>query len=72
MKLDDSNAKGKKKKGGNYAVERKPIGKGPTTCNAILPHIVAFFCFFWGYFFFIVELCRYIGREVHIKTYQNL
>jgi len=28
MKLDDNNAKEKKKKGGNYAMKRKPVGKG--------------------------------------------
>jgi hypothetical protein len=28
MKLDDNNAKENKKKGGNYAMKRKPIGKG--------------------------------------------
>ncbi len=53
MKFDNNNVKGKKKKGGNYAMERKLIGKGLTTCNAILPHIVAFFCVFWGYFFLL-------------------
>ncbi len=37
MKLDNSSAKRKKKKGGNYAMKRKPIGKGAITCNAILP-----------------------------------
>jgi hypothetical protein len=42
MKFDDSIVEGKKKKGGNYTVERKLIGKGPTMCNAILPYIVAF------------------------------
>jgi len=58
MKLDDNNIKRKKKKGGNYIVDKKPACKGLTTCNAVLPQIVALFCLFWGYFFFIVELNR--------------
>jgi len=59
MKLDNNNLeRKKKKKGGNYIVEKKLACKGLTTCSAILPQIVALFCLFWGYFFFIVELSK--------------
>jgi hypothetical protein len=37
MELDNNNVKGKKKKGGNYIMERKLVSKGATKCNAILP-----------------------------------
>jgi hypothetical protein len=42
-KVERKKERREEKKGGNCTVERKLIGKGPTTCNANLMQIIAFF-----------------------------